>query len=119
MKFAFFMMPLHLPSENPALAFDRDIDLINYAEQLDYDAIQKIATECNPDMIICGYSAYSRVIDFERLTLQSPEVVYDLPAGGRRIVQRAIGYRHTFVTGVEVARDGTATGALPGRLIRS
>lgn len=37
MKFAFFMMPLHLPSENPSLAFDRDIDLINYAEALDYD----------------------------------------------------------------------------------
>jgi limonene 1,2-monooxygenase len=37
MKFAFFMMPLHLPSENPSLAFDRDIDLINYVETLDYD----------------------------------------------------------------------------------
>lgn len=37
MKFAFFMMPLHLPSENPSLAFQRDIDLINYAEELDFD----------------------------------------------------------------------------------
>ncbi len=37
MKFSFFMMPLHLPSENPSLAFDRDIDLINYAEELGYD----------------------------------------------------------------------------------
>ncbi len=37
MKYSFFMMPLHLPSENPALAFDRDIDLINYAEELDFD----------------------------------------------------------------------------------
>jgi limonene 1,2-monooxygenase len=37
MKFAFFMMPLHLPSENPSLAFQRDIDLINYADELGYD----------------------------------------------------------------------------------
>ena len=37
MKFSFFMMPIHLPSENPALAFDRDISLIHYAEELDFD----------------------------------------------------------------------------------
>ncbi len=37
MKFAFFMMPLHHPSESPSLAFDRDIDLINYADELGYD----------------------------------------------------------------------------------
>ena len=37
MKFSFFMMPLHLPTENPALAFDRDISLIHYADALDFD----------------------------------------------------------------------------------
>ena len=37
MKFSFFMMPIHLPTENPALAFDRDISLIHYAEELDFD----------------------------------------------------------------------------------
>src|SRR2546428_13062932 len=37
MKFSFFMMPLHQPSENPALAFDRDISLIHYADALDFD----------------------------------------------------------------------------------
>jgi len=37
MKFSFFMMPLHQPSENPALAFDRDIELIRYADELDFD----------------------------------------------------------------------------------
>jgi limonene 1,2-monooxygenase len=37
MKFSFFMMPLHQPTENPALAFDRDIALIHYADQLDFD----------------------------------------------------------------------------------
>ena len=40
MKFSFFMMPLHLPSENPSLAFDRDIDLINYAEELVFDELR-------------------------------------------------------------------------------
>ena len=37
MKFSFFMMPLHQPSENPALAFDRDISLIHLADALDFD----------------------------------------------------------------------------------
>lgn len=37
MKFSFFMMPLHLPGENPSLAFQRDIDLIHYADELGYD----------------------------------------------------------------------------------
>ena len=37
MKFGFFMMPLHTPNENPSLAFERDIDMINYAEKLGYD----------------------------------------------------------------------------------
>jgi alkanesulfonate monooxygenase SsuD/methylene tetrahydromethanopterin reductase-like flavin-dependent oxidoreductase (luciferase family) len=37
MKFSFFMMPLHHPTENPTLAFDRDIALIHYADELDFD----------------------------------------------------------------------------------
>src|SRR5262245_13235199 len=37
MKFSFFMMPLHHPTENPSLAFDRDISLIQYADELGYD----------------------------------------------------------------------------------
>ena len=58
------------------------------------------------------------MIDFDRLALRAPEVVYDLPTGGRRLLQRADGYRHTFVAGVEVLRDDALTGATPGRLIR-
>jgi len=65
-----------------------------------------------------GYRADFNLIDFDALGVTWPEVVYDLPAGGRRLVQRATGYRHTFVAGVEVMRDGVPTGALPGRLIR-
>ena len=48
-----------------------------------------------------------------------PEIHHDLPAGGRRLLQRADGYRHTFVAGVEIQRDGQPTGNLPGRLVRS
>jgi len=69
-------------------------------------------------LIAPGYRADLNLIDFAALRLRRPELVYDLPAGGRRLVQRADGYRHTFVAGVEVMRDGEATGALPGRLLR-
>jgi N-acyl-D-aspartate/D-glutamate deacylase len=65
-----------------------------------------------------GLRADLNVIDFSRLKLRRPEVVYDLPAGGRRIIQRARGYRHTFVAGCETVRDDEHTGALPGRLLR-
>ena len=65
-----------------------------------------------------GYKADINVIDFDRLRLLKPEVVYDLPAGGRRLMQRARGYRHTFVAGCETVCDGEHTGALPGRLLR-
>ena len=46
------------------------------------------------------------------------EVVYDLPAGGRRLIQRTDGYEATLVSGTVVTRNGKATGALPGRLVR-
>jgi len=69
-------------------------------------------------VIAPGYKADLNLIDFDALRLERPELIYDLPAGGRRIVQKAHGYRHTFVSGVEVMRDGEATGELPGRLLR-
>ena len=69
-------------------------------------------------VIAPGYKADLNLIDFQALRLRRPELVYDLPAGGRRIIQKAEGYRHTFVSGVEVMRDGEATGELPGRLLR-
>jgi N-acyl-D-aspartate/D-glutamate deacylase len=65
-----------------------------------------------------GYKADINVIDLERLALRPPEMSWDLPAGGRRLLQRADGYRHTFVSGVEVCADGEETGELPGKLIR-
>lgn len=65
-----------------------------------------------------GYRADLNIIDFAGLRSFKPEIVYDLPAGGKRLTQRAQGYKHTFVAGQETVRDDQHTGALPGRLIR-
>jgi N-acyl-D-aspartate/D-glutamate deacylase len=65
-----------------------------------------------------GMLADVNVIDFDHLTLHAPEMVYDLPAGGRRLVQKADGYKATVKRGVLISRDGEPTGALPGQLIR-
>lgn len=65
-----------------------------------------------------GYRADINVIDLDHLRLHAPEVVFDLPAGGRRLTQHADGYRLTMLAGEIVSRDGVPTGALPGRLIR-
>jgi N-acyl-D-aspartate/D-glutamate deacylase len=69
-------------------------------------------------LVAAGYKADLNVIDYHRLRLRMPEVVYDLPSGGRRLIQRADGYSATILSGVVVHRDGEATGALPGRLVR-
>jgi N-acyl-D-aspartate/D-glutamate deacylase len=65
-----------------------------------------------------GYRADVNVIDFDHLRARAPELAYDLPAGGRRVVQRADGYLHTLVAGVETYASGEPSGALPGRLVR-
>lgn len=69
-------------------------------------------------LVAPGYRADLNVIDYEGLTLGAPSVAYDLPAGGRRLVQRADGYVATIVAGQVTYRDGQPTGALPGRLLR-
>jgi N-acyl-D-aspartate/D-glutamate deacylase len=65
-----------------------------------------------------GMKADINVIDFDGLRLRPPAMVYDLPAGGKRLLQKAEGYLHTFVSGTEVYANGEHTGALPGRLVR-
>jgi len=65
-----------------------------------------------------GMRADLNVIDFDALSVGQPEMRYDLPAGGKRLVQRASGYRATVVAGTVVTRDGDDTGARPGRLVR-
>ena len=65
-----------------------------------------------------GMKADINVIDFERLALEKPYIVHDLPAGGRRLLQKARGYSATIVAGTVTYREGVATGAMPGRLVR-
>lgn len=66
-----------------------------------------------------GLRADLNVIDLDALAVERPMMAFDLPAGGKRLLQRARGYCHTFVAGVETYHDGEATGARPGRLVRS
>ena len=66
-----------------------------------------------------GYKADINIIDYEGLTLHEPEIINDLPAGGRRLVQKASGYDYTIVTAEKAIVKGEATGALNGRLIRN
>lgn len=70
-------------------------------------------------VIAPGKRADMNLIDFDKLRVRMPEVRYDLPAGGKRLVQLPEGYRHTFCAGVETFHNGEATGALPGRLLRA
>lgn len=65
-----------------------------------------------------GYKADINVIDPAALRVRKPEVVFDLPGGGRRLEQRADGYVTTMVRGEATYQEGEATGALPGCLIR-
>jgi N-acyl-D-aspartate/D-glutamate deacylase len=65
-----------------------------------------------------GMKADLNVIDLANLNILPPEMVFDLPAAGRRLVQRAKGYRATVVSGVVTFEDGEATGAMPGKLVR-
>ncbi|MDB5412020.1 MAG: dan 2, partial [Rubritepida sp.] len=58
------------------------------------------------------------VIDFKALTVERPNMRYDLPAGGKRLVQGAKGYAATICSGQVTQRYGVMTEALPGRLIR-
>src|SRR5215469_6771341 len=69
-------------------------------------------------LIAPGYKADVNVIDYDRLQLHPPKVHYDLPVGGRRLLQQVDGYDATIVSGVVTRRCGSATGARPGKLLR-
>jgi len=66
-----------------------------------------------------GKKADINLVDFDALRLHAPRMVFDLPAGGRRLVQRADGYVATIVAGEVTVQDGERTGARPGRLVRA
>ncbi len=66
-----------------------------------------------------GLRADVNLIDFDRLRLYQPELVNDMPAGGRRFVQRVDGYEATLVAGTPIFEQGAHTGAMPGHLVRA
>ncbi|CAN5174009.1 amidohydrolase family protein [soil metagenome] len=65
-----------------------------------------------------GMKGDVNIIDMDRLALAAPRMASDLPAGGRRLLQRAHGYVATIVSGITIYREGEATGDLPGKLVR-
>lgn len=69
-------------------------------------------------LLRAGMKADINILDYDKLRLRRPEIVYDLPAGGKRLIQRTDGFDATIVSGAVVYRHGEATGALPGRLVR-
>src|SRR5215468_5737649 len=69
-------------------------------------------------LIAPGLKADINVIDYDHLHLHPPKVHYDLPVGGRRLLQQVDGYDATIVSGVVTQREGRATGARPGKLVR-
>ena len=66
-----------------------------------------------------GLRADVNLIDFDGLQVHKPELVHDMPAGGRRFVQRVTGYEATFVAGEPIFERGEHTGVMPGRLVRA
>lgn len=65
-----------------------------------------------------GMRADINIIDFDKLNVLAPQVIYDLPAGGKRVFQKADGYKYTLVAGEIIMRDGVETDARPGALVR-
>jgi len=65
-----------------------------------------------------GFKADLNLIDYDAVGLEDPQMVYDLPAGGKRLIQRSHGYVATVCNGEVTYEDGEHTGALPGRLVR-
>jgi N-acyl-D-aspartate/D-glutamate deacylase len=89
------------------------------------EAIRKLTSEpagwlglADRGVVREGLRADLAVIDLPGLALHRPELVRDLPAGGKRFLQRVTGYRASIVAGEVIAEDGAFTGARPGRLAR-
>ena len=66
-----------------------------------------------------GKKADMNIIDYENLTLNHPEIVYDLPGSNKRLIQRTNGYRETIISGKVVFQNGESTGIMNGNLVRN
>jgi N-acyl-D-aspartate/D-glutamate deacylase len=73
---------------------------------------------CDRGVLAPGFRGDLNIIDPDAIQLETPEMVHDLPAGGKRFMQRAHGYRATIVAGEITLEHDELTGALPGRLVR-
>jgi N-acyl-D-aspartate/D-glutamate deacylase len=69
-------------------------------------------------LLAAGMQADVNVIDLDALAIDPPEMVYDLPSGAGRLIQRSHGYDLTLAHGQVIVEQGEPTGALPGRLLR-
>jgi N-acyl-D-aspartate/D-glutamate deacylase len=69
--------------------------------------------------LLVGKKADLNLIDFENLCPRAPQIVNDLPAGGKRLIQKVDGYEATIVAGQPIFERGVATGARPGKLVRA
>lgn len=96
---------------------DKRVELPDAIRMLTRDPAEAVGF-LDRGVVAVGYKADLNVIDIDSLHLYAPRPAWDLPAGGRRLRQRADGYRATVVSGVVTYREGEATGALPGRLVR-
>ena len=96
---------------------DRRIELPFAIRKLSHEPALALGFE-DRGLVKPGYKADLNVIDIDKLHLYAPHVTYDLPAGGKRLSQKSDGYDVTMVSGQVTYRNGKATGALPGRLVR-
>jgi N-acyl-D-amino-acid deacylase len=94
------------------------VPLVDAIRMLAHDPAQAVGL-VDRGVIAPGAKADLNVIDMDRIHLHAPRTRCDLPAGGRRLTQRADGYVATVVAGEVTYREGVHTGALPGRLVRS
>ena len=92
-------------------------DLEFLVKKLSYDTAEAYGLT-DRGLLQPGYLADLNIIDFEALQLMRPEAVFDLPTGGKRLVQRVEGYRHIIKRGTPIFKDNEHTGALPGKLVR-
>jgi len=70
-------------------------------------------------LLAAGMKADVNLIDLANLKLHAPEMVVDLPADGRRLIQKADGYKYTILSGQVTFEDGRTTGAMPGQIVRA